>query len=38
MVQGRISFDVPLRVEDEGEKVRVRIISVPDREEQINSL
>ncbi|NPV44071.1 MAG: FtsX-like permease family protein [Firmicutes bacterium] len=38
MVQGRISFDVPLRVEDEGEKVRVRIISVPDRGEQINSL
>jgi putative ABC transport system permease protein len=38
MVQGRISFDVPLRVEDEEEKVRVRIISVPDRGEQINSL
>lgn len=29
-VQGRISFDVPLQVEDEEEKVNIRIISVPD--------
>lgn len=36
-VQGRISFDVPLRVNDEGEKVRIRIISVP-KNENINTL
>ena len=35
--QGRISSDVPLRVEDPNEKVRVRIVSLPE-EEGINSV
>lgn len=37
-VQGRIIFDVPLRVEDPNEKVNARIISDPGTEDQINSL
>ncbi|MFZ5968669.1 MAG: ABC transporter permease [Bacillota bacterium] len=37
-IQGRISFDVPLRVEDDSEKVNVRLISLPDAKEQINDL
>ena len=37
-IQGRISFDVPLSVEDDSEKVNVRIISLPDTEDQINDL
>lgn len=36
--QGRIVYDVPLKVEDEDEKVNVRVISVPDSSENINSL
>lgn len=36
--QGRVSFDVPLRVEDEDEKVNIRIISVPTEGEKINKL
>lgn len=34
--QGRISSDVPLRVEDPNEKVRVRIVSLPQDTEVIN--
>jgi putative ABC transport system permease protein len=37
-VQGRVVSDVPLRVEDVDEKVRVRVVSVPSTEDQINSL
>lgn len=37
-VQGRVTFDVPLRVEDEEEKVNVRMISLPKDEERINIL
>ncbi|HYE84349.1 MAG TPA: FtsX-like permease family protein [Clostridia bacterium] len=29
-VQGRVSFDVPLQVEDEDERVNIRIMSIPD--------
>lgn len=36
--QGRISSDVPLRVEDPNEKVRVRIHSLPQEEATINGL
>ncbi|SCX77613.1 ABC transporter permease [Alkaliphilus peptidifermentans] len=36
--QGRISSDVPLRVEDPNEKVRVRVVSLPKEEGGINSL
>ncbi|MDY0235557.1 MAG: FtsX-like permease family protein [Gudongella sp.] len=36
--QGRIIFDVPLRVEDPKEKVNVRVISVSDEDEMINGL
>jgi putative ABC transport system permease protein len=36
-VQGRVSFDVPLRVENEDEKVGIRIISIPD-DESINKM
>ncbi|PKM50358.1 MAG: peptide ABC transporter permease [Firmicutes bacterium HGW-Firmicutes-7] len=36
--QGRISADVPLRVEDPEEKVRVRIVSVPNEDKIINNL
>lgn len=35
-VQGRISEDVPLRVKDPKEKVRVRIVSLPNDEARIN--
>ncbi|MGI6686130.1 MAG: ABC transporter permease [Bacillota bacterium] len=37
-VQGRVSFDVPLEVEDEGQKVKIRLISLPREEEKINIL
>ncbi|MTI57046.1 ABC transporter permease [Geosporobacter ferrireducens] len=36
--QGRISSDVPLRVEDPNEKVRVRVVSLPKEEGGINSI
>jgi putative ABC transport system permease protein len=36
--QGRISFDVPLHVEDKDEKVSVRLISTPQSGEKINKL
>lgn len=38
MAQGRISRDVPLRVEDSTEKVNVRIVSLPREERRINGL
>lgn len=37
-VQGRISFDVPLRVADKDEKVNIRVISIPGDYERINIL
>lgn len=37
-VQGRVVADVPLRVEDPDEKVRVRIVSVPPEDDSINRL
>lgn len=37
-VQGRVSFDVPLRVENEEEKVGIRMISIPPTGEKINKL
>lgn len=37
-VQGRVVADVPLRVEDPDEKVRVRIVSVPSEDDSINRL
>lgn len=37
-VQGRVSLDVPLRVENEDEKVNIRMISLPKDEERINIL
>ncbi|GAB6085297.1 ABC transporter permease [Alkaliphilus crotonatoxidans] len=36
--QGRISEDVPLGVEDPNEKVRVRVVSLPEETGSINSL
>ncbi|QUH19160.1 ABC transporter permease [Alkaliphilus sp. B6464] len=38
MAQGRISADVPLRVEDPKEKVMVRVVSLPKEENLINDL
>ena len=38
MAQGRISRDVPLRVEENSEKVNVRIVSLPKQETRINNL
>ena len=38
LAQGRISLDVPLRVEDPNEKVNVRIVSLPDEDFIINDL
>lgn len=38
LAQGRISEDVPLRVEDPNEKVNVRIVSIPKEEYVINNL
>lgn len=38
MAQGRISADVPLRVDDNKEKVSVRIVSLPNADEKINGL
>lgn len=37
-VQGRVVADVPLRVEDPDEKVMVRIVSVPPKDDSINRL
>ncbi|MGE4283604.1 MAG: ABC transporter permease, partial [Clostridia bacterium] len=37
-VQGRISFDVPLRVSSKDEKVNIRLISIPEDYEKINKL
>lgn len=37
-VQGRISYDVPLKVEDKDEEVSIRMISVPENDEEINKL
>ncbi|WHH60885.1 ABC transporter permease [Petroclostridium sp. X23] len=37
-VQGRISFDVPLRVDNKDEKVTIRLISIPEKDEKINKL
>lgn len=36
--QGRVSSDVPLRVEDPNEKVRVRVVSLPKEAGGINSI
>lgn len=38
LAQGRISEDVPLRVEDPDEKVNVRIVSIPKEDYKINDL
>ncbi|MCC5909661.1 MAG: FtsX-like permease family protein [Clostridiaceae bacterium] len=38
MAQGRVSNDVPLRVEDPNEKVRVRVVSLPQEEYIVNDL
>lgn len=35
--EGRISSDVPLRVEDPNEKVRVRVVSLPKEEDGLNN-
>jgi putative ABC transport system permease protein len=37
-VQGRVAFDVPLRVENADEKVSIRLISIPPTGEEINKL
>lgn len=37
-VQGRISLDVPLQVENKDEKVSIRLISIPEDKERINIL
>ncbi len=37
-VQGRVSFDVPLQVENKDERVNIRLISIPPDEEKINIL
>ena len=37
-VQGRISVDVPFIVDDPDERVRVRVMSVPDTDDAINDL
>lgn len=37
-VQGRISFDVPLKTDDDEEKVRIRIISLPKGGGKVNRL
>ncbi|SHK12211.1 ABC transporter permease [Paramaledivibacter caminithermalis] len=36
--QGRVVSDVPLKVEDEEEKVTIRIISIPNNDERINNI
>ncbi|GKT33831.1 hypothetical protein ADUPG1_007531, partial [Aduncisulcus paluster] len=36
MAEGRLVFDVPLKVDDEDENVRVRIISLSKEEEHVN--
>lgn len=36
--QGRISADVPLRVENPAEKVTVRVVSLPNEDDRINNL
>ena len=38
MAQGRVSADVPLRVEDPAEKVNVRVVSLPKEDIRINDL
>ncbi|AOY78137.1 ABC transporter permease [Clostridium formicaceticum] len=38
VAQGRVSSDVPLRVEDPKEKVRVRIVSLPQEPQPMNDL
>ena len=38
IAQGRISADVPLRVDDPDEKVRIRVVSLPREEHIINDL
>lgn len=38
MAQGRVSADVPLRVEDPTEKVNVRVVSLPKEDIRINDL
>lgn len=37
-IQGRVSFDVPLKVADPDEKVSLRLISIPPEGERINKL
>ncbi|MGI6630003.1 MAG: hypothetical protein ACOX4H_05675 [Bacillota bacterium] len=37
-VQGRVSVDVPMEVENKDEKVKIRLISLPREEEKINIL
>ncbi len=37
-VQGRVTFDVPLKTDDEEEKVRIRIISLPEGGGKVNRL
>lgn len=37
-VQGRLVFDVPLRVENKDEKVNIRLISIPAEGEKVNKL
>ncbi len=37
-IQGRVSFDVPLKVSDSEEKVTLRLISLPPEGERINKL
>lgn len=38
MAQGRVSADVPLRVDDPTEKVNVRVVSLPKEDHRINDL
>ncbi|KAB3535515.1 FtsX-like permease family protein [Alkaliphilus pronyensis] len=38
MAQGRVMVDVPLKVENPNEKVRVRVVSIPKEEKPINKL
>ncbi len=38
LAQGRISEDVPLKVEDSNEKVRIRITSIPEEEIVLNDI
>ncbi len=38
LAQGRISFDVPLKIGDTDEKVTVRVISEPEAEDKVNDV